>query len=390
MTAPTDKDVTSMANDDDRYMIDLRNKVSGNLQQAQEYLQNRLDAERIAHLSLQPNYMPISDKDFEDPVFRFLHYRTCPQEIDNDVSYAAWAMYLMMHPFLNQDTLARQHREDRTLDATIICNCKLECSSTSAKVLDNKRTSISRYIGDTCTSMWTPVKAHVNRMLEDGIANQREESMDLSEILGSNKIKSAGIVKKLFTGKKSDQFLSLFEAHLSPSAKMAIDMSDTAGNMMLCPRGCNATRAGRWGDCDSIQYFLVHVYKYFETKDVRFLNRLFAGSYIGSNMIYKKYKALDDIPKDANRCAKSYMAMLDRAGVKTWEDLLGAFCFNSFCVEYDAEKRPMDFRYGRPFEWDGDGHYDATCANLDEDNKMFMNLADAIIRRNADIFAKIS
>lgn len=374
---------------DKKHVIDLQHRVFGDLEQATEYVDNRLESDRIVHLTLQPNYMPADDKDYIDSVYRNLHYKTCTPECDNDVSLAAWAVYLGMHPFLDKDSLRRQHRHDNRTWTTIVYDRKYVCSSVPGKVLGNKRASIGNYIGDTCTSIWTPVKNHASRNLKAGLEEGRAESVELAELLGKSSMPGVEGVKKLMSGKDSERFLELFEAHLSPAAKMAIDMSDTVGNIMLCPVGCNATRAGTWGDCDSIQYFLAHVYKYFETGNVRFLNRLFAGHYVAGRLVYEKHESLSDVPSEPNKCAEAYLAMLDRAGVADWEGLLDEFCFHSFCVEHDEELRPMDFRFGHPVEWDGEGHYDATSRSLEEDDKMFSNLADAIIRRNAEIHEKL-
>lgn len=376
--------------DNGKYVIDLQSHVYENLEQAEEYLRNRLDADRIVHLSLQPNCMPATDEDFEDPIVRFLHYKTSVQDIDNDVSSAAWAAYLLMHAFLDKATLRRQTWHNTKRWSTEVSDQKLICTSHPSKVRNNSRASKSDYTGDTCTSIWTPLKNHINHMLKEGLDEERPKSVELAGMLGKKEIVSVKDVKKLFYSKKNTtRFVELLEAHMSPAAKMAVDMSDTIGNMMLCPAYCNAPRAGEWGDCDNIEYFLAHVFKYFETSDVRFLNRLYAGHYVGNHMEYDKYETLEEVPSEANRCSDAFLAMLDRADVHTWDDFLDEFCFHAFTVAHDSEHRPMNMRTGRPVEWDGNAHYRTSCDNIETDNKMFLNLSDAIINRNAEIFEKL-
>lgn len=370
------------------YTIDLQSGLDTRLEQAREYVQNRFDADKLVHLSRQPNYLTYPDGEI-DGLEQFLFYKACPQQIDNDVSAGAWAVYLAMHPFLDEKTLRRQTYHDARTWTTVVFDQKLTCDSSSSKVLGNRRTSRDGYIGDACTSMWTPLRNHLNHAIQEGLEAENGDTARLVEILGRDEVKSWDAFKKLYLDKNvSEELGNLVRTHISPACMLALELSDTIGNMMVCPQGCNATRSN-WGKNDTAEYFLVHVYKYFEMGDVRFLNRLFAGAEKGNRGRYVEYRTLDDVPAVANYAAKGFMVMMERAGVDGWEDFVDKFCFCSFCVEWDAEIRPMDLRRGRPFEWDGEAHYEVATKNLDEDARMFSNLNDCVIKRNVEIAAKI-
>ena len=371
-----------------KHVVDLQSQVGKRLEQAREFLVNRLDAEKIVHLSLQPNYLSYPDEVRDDALSRFLYYKSNEQDIDNDVSTAAFATYLSMHPFLDGETLRRQSYHDSQKWVTVVSDQKLICSSAPGKVLGNTRNSVHHYAGDTLNSMWTPFKCHVNKMLRSGIIEEREESLALEEMLGRFGLSSISQAKELYRGSDGKAFLELLRAHVSPSCLMALDMSDTIGNMVLCAEGCNTTRQS-YGRHDTAEYMLAHVWKYFVSgKDVRYLNRLFAGC--GSRR-YIEYDSIGEVPNEANWCAQRFIAMMERAGcADSWEEYLNAFCFRSFVVEHDAELRPIRMLTGNPIEWDGEKTYkDWDWDDVEDDVKAFSNLTECIIKRNAEIAARI-
>ena len=353
------------------------NSVSRTRNAAKTLLMQKLDEDITApiHASDQDDYSNWSEQEGrKSPLAKFFYYRYGPEDIDNDVSALATVARCILHPALDLSSFSRQYYDEGTRGDRIIVFKK------KFQVWAKDRDQVFR--GDTCTSAFTPLKTFANHYMTEN-ANS-DKTKRLRALLGADAISKSSQLKVIWDDAGSrDLLIDAIEDILPASANDFLGCSDTLGNMIACPIGCNTTRVNNTGTNDTIDYYLAHIHMFFENdRDIRYLHRLFAQYRlhgIGRN-IYPTFDSIDEVRSEpVSFAAKNFLGMIELFEIDSWKRFVSEFRLAAFC---DEDLNPLSMMTGKAIGWNGEKHLDVCPSNATEDEARFENLANCISKRN--------
>lgn len=335
------------------------------------------DVDAPIHASDQPNYSDWYEQpDQDSPTAKFFYYRYGGQEIDNDVSALPTAVRGLLHPFLDPDSFSRQYYDEGTYgDVITIYRKKFQLFA--IEDVD------AVFRGDTCTSAHTPLKLYLNHYMEENPSDDKTRSLRRClDIPEGGRMPSSGKLEEVWK-RSREELCDIIDDMLADEVAQFLKLSDTLGNMMICPAGCNTSRSN-WGMSDTIDYYMAHIYMYYANAcDVRYLSRLFAQYYVGGQARYRIYEHIDDVQTDAELFAvKNFLHMLELMGANSWEKFVDKMYLRAAC---DDELIPLSLITGETITWDGIGHLSVAPANMEEDVARCVNLCKLLRQRNIHI-----
>lgn len=331
-----------------------KNRMRASLEIATELV--RIKEDILQGKFLNENYLaqfpPVAST---SPVRRFALYKLDEDEafkgVDCDVSLAAIVTYALMHEWLIYPTIQKQKGYAR----------KYEIKNGSGTI----------YRGDTMTSAWPFIKKYLDCLYKhENTSNEFKDFFTPSKRGYLAADDSRGLEKYLYDQIISNEaFLAIIEDTISKEARAFLDNYHKPGNMIICPPKFNRERAGYQARYDTVDRMLWAIYNYFQTKEKKYLEKLF-----------RKVEG-----NDLETSIKNFEKWMDEANITKWSDFVGDNLLDDFVEK--GTQIPISMKTGKPIEDSED--YDPMPKSLAEFEKFFSNLNQKIKARTKRIYTEI-